>query len=183
MGEPMVPPWTPSFTILRAIGGVGSRRAKPAFAHSSGSQQAPEKTRGVDDAEVRSMLAESVHLGGAGLRPAGAQGARGGTMVSPAFEPWVPPFKKTEGRSPGPQSSVNRLYWQRRFRPSHDGGALSEPPTLARRFPSGHGDTPLPAGTSTARTVITQTDHLLSAVRSAYASAADGRNGLQALAP
>ena len=89
---------------------------------------------------------------------------------------------KTEGRSPGPQSSVNRLYWQRRFRPSRDGGALSEPPTLARRFPSGHGDTPLPAGTSTARTVITQTDHLLSAVPSAYASAADGRNGLGGLA-
>src|SRR4029077_3109087 len=36
------------------------------------------------------------------------------------------------------------------------GGACSESPTLARRFPSGPGDTPLPAGTSTARTVFTQ---------------------------
>jgi hypothetical protein len=66
-----------------------------------------------------------------------------------------------------PAGAVLKKSWGHRFRdgpnpvtsvelvealPAETAAREREPPTLARRFPVGPGDTPLPAGTSTART-------------------------------
>ena len=116
---------------------------------------------------------EAPHLGGAGLRPARAREVAvpgncegGGKRGNHGF-----PRSKTRGPVSRPPNPRLTACISRGASCRPETAALeSEPPTLARRFPSGHGDTPLPAATSTARTVFTQTDHLLSAVRSAYAS-------------